>query len=347
MRIVKLDKQDNSFEVVPENLDDLWHLERIIEKGDLVSGSTERKIKPKVPGEKPFRVKMFIEVSAEDIEFHKFSGKLRVNGIITSGTPEEYIELKSHHSIEIEPMKKVKVKKKVLKKYHIERLEKAKKASSRAKMLLVSMDDEEASFALLKEYGLEERGKIISGKQGKQYKGMDEGTKYFDEVLKKASESGAEKIVFAGPGFTKNNFEKFLEGKDKEFEAFFESSNSVGVTGLNELVKSGVIDKIATELELTRETEIVEKFLAEIGKDSGLASYGVEEVENAVNAGAVDVLIIGENALLEKREELEKLMETAESLKAKVHIISSSHDAGKQLEGMGGVAAILRYKLVK
>ncbi|MFH1587405.1 MAG: mRNA surveillance protein pelota [Candidatus Diapherotrites archaeon] len=345
MRIVKLDKKDNFFEVVPENLDDLWHLERIIENGDLVSGSTERKIKPKVPGEKPFRAKMFIEVEAEGIEFHKFSGKLRVNGVITSGTPEEYVELKSHHTIEIEPMKNVKVRKKLLKNYQIERLEKAKKASSRAKMLLVSMDDEGASFALLKEYGLEESGKIFSGKQGKQYKGMDEGTKYFDEVLKKAEDSGAEKVVFAGPGFTKNNFGKFLEGKKKKFEAIFESSNSVGITGLNELVKNGVIDKIANELELSRETGIVEKFLAEIGKDSGLASYGVEEVKNAVNSGAVDVLLIGEKALIEKREELEKLMETAESLQAKVHIISSSHEAGKQLEGMGGVAAVLRYKL--
>ncbi|MBU0662152.1 hypothetical protein KJ891_01715 [Candidatus Micrarchaeota archaeon] len=38
-------------------------------------------------------------------------------------------------------------------------------------------------------------------------------------------------------------------------------------------------------------------------------------------------------------------METAERNRGTVHIISSRHNAGKQLEGLGGVAALLRYRV--
>ena len=47
MKIIKIDKKTNEIIVVPENLNDLWHLEKIIDNGDLVKGKTDRKIKPR------------------------------------------------------------------------------------------------------------------------------------------------------------------------------------------------------------------------------------------------------------------------------------------------------------
>ena len=44
MKILKIDKQLNQLLVIPENLDDLWHLEKVIEKNDIVAGKTDRKI---------------------------------------------------------------------------------------------------------------------------------------------------------------------------------------------------------------------------------------------------------------------------------------------------------------
>ena len=37
-------------------------------------------------------------------------------------------------------------------------------------------------------------------------------------------------------------------------------------------------------------------------------------------------------------------MRTVESMQGKVHIISSEHDGGKKLDGLGGLGALLRYK---
>jgi protein pelota len=38
-------------------------------------------------------------------------------------------------------------------------------------------------------------------------------------------------------------------------------------------------------------------------------------------------------------------MKTAEQTKAEIYIISSEHEGGKKLDGLGGMGAILRYKL--
>jgi len=64
---------------------------------------------------------------------------------------------------------------------------------------------------------------------------------YFEEILKKIK--GEKKVIIAGPGLTKNNFKKFRENKNIKLDAIFESTDSTGKTGLNELVKKGIIKK--------------------------------------------------------------------------------------------------------
>ena len=42
---------------------------------------------------------------------------------------------------------------------------------------------------------------------------------------------------------------------------------------------------------------------------------------------------------------LDELMKKTEEMKGKIYLISSDHEGGKKLDGLGGIAAILRYKL--
>ena len=347
MRILKIDKKENFLHVVPEIEDDLWHLERIIEKHDLVSGQSDRKIKPKEAGEKPRRVKMFIELDADNVEFHRFLGQLRVSGTITGGKPAELLEMGAQHSLEICLGKDVKIKKQALKKFQIERIKKAAKATKKGKVLLVVLDDEQASFAILREFELEEKASLKSGKSGKQFKGEDVKGKYFAGMLEKILEIKPEKAIIAGPGFAKDEFKKFLEekGTPKGMQFFFMATNSVGKTGLQELLKGNALEKIAQEMQLVKETGLVEKILAELGKNSGLVEYGLKEVEKAVQAGAVQMLLVSDKFLLENREEAEKVMQNAEKTGSEVHLVNAEHEAGRTLQNIGGIAAILRYKI--
>jgi len=347
MRILKIDERENFLHLVPEIEDDLWHLERIIEKHDIVTGPTDRKVKGKEAGEKAQRVKLVVSLDVESVEFHRFLGKLRVSGKIVEGRPAELLDFGAQQALEIELGKPVKIKKQAVKKFQVERIKKAAQATKKGKVLLVVFDDEQASFALLKEFELGEISGIRSGKSGKQFKGEEGQGKYFREMLDKILEIGPEKAIVAGPGFARENFQKFLgeKGKPKGIQFFFSATNSVGRTGLQELIKGGALEKMVQEMQLVKETGLVEKVLEELGKDSGLVEYGLEQVRNAVEAGAVKQLLVADSFLLEKREEAEQAMEKAEKMNGEVHLINAEHEAGKQLASLGGIVAVLRYRI--
>jgi len=345
MRIAKIDQKTRVMELVPEVNDDLWHLERVLEKGDLVSGSTDRKIKPRKEGEKSERIKLFLTVEAEKIDFHRETGNLRVTGSIRAGKPQELVEQGASHSIEIGLGKKVSITKKEMKKFQIQRIEKASKATKQGKLLLVALDDERADFAVLKEFELEKKGSVRSGKSGKMFGSESSEGDYFKNVMERVQEIGAETIVIAGPGFAKEGLKKWINGKGIKGGFHFASINSVGITGLNELVKGNAIEKVVQEKQLVKDTRMVEAVLEELGKGTGLVEYGFEEVGKAVEAGAVKELLVADSFMLENREKAEQIMANAEKTRSNVHIIDAENEAGKKLSSLGGVAALLRYRI--
>jgi protein pelota len=94
---------------------------------------------------------------------------------------------------------------------------------------------------------------------------------------------------------------------------------------------------------------LVEELFCEIAKDN-LASYGMKDVRGAADAGAVRKLLVSDALLFKKRDdntfaELDRMMRSVEQAKGEVFLINSEHDGGKQLDGIGGVGAILRYKV--
>ena len=47
----------------------------------------------------------------------------------------------------------------------------------------------------------------------------------------------------------------------------------------------------------------------------------------------------------EKYEELDIVMKITDQTKGEINIISSEHESGKKLDGLGGIGAILRYMI--
>ena len=96
------------------------------------------------------------------------------------------------------------------------------------------------------------------------------------------------------------------------------------------------------EEEIAKEKKLMDSFFKKLAKEPKMVAYGEKEVMHALNAGAVDILLISEDMEDKKIEELEK---TADNLKSNVEIISTETKEGVQLTNLGKVAAILRYKL--
>ncbi len=93
----------------------------------------------------------------------------------------------------------------------------------------------------------------------------------------------------------------------------------------------------------------MEELLEEISKDGPVVN-GLKQVKQVVGAGAVKVLLITDSFIQkqrekEKYEEIDEMLNLVESMRGTINIISSDNDAGKKLDGLGGIGALLRYKL--
>ncbi len=341
MKIIKIDKKINEIIVFPETMDDLWHLEKIIEKGDIVKGKTDRKIKPRKEGEKTIRQVINVEIEVENVNFQEYSENLKISGIIIGGTPKEFVELKAHQSIDIPIQEKARIIKKEIKKWHLERLRKAEEESATTNMLTIVLDDETAELAFVNQFSITRKGTINTKKPGKMFEGQK--TNYFEELMEKIITLKPKKLLLAGPGFTKENLKKYLEEKNVlKGKIITETINSVGETGWRELVKSGKLCEVEKELQITKESKLVEEFLEKVAKEK--ADYGLKESEKLIKEGNAEKIIISETHLLQNREETEKIMRTGEKVGAEVHIISSKNPDERTIQNFGGITVIKSYK---
>ncbi|WP_459201625.1 mRNA surveillance protein pelota [Methanococcus sp. CF] len=347
MKIIQEIPEKNIIKLIPENLDDLWHLSNIIQPFNAVYAVTERRTEDKgdkLRADRGTKRKVFLGIKAEKINFHEDFNRLRISGQIIHA-PDD-IPLGSYHTIDIEPLLQVSIQKN-WKKWDIDRLKDAEDSSKKPKVVVVIMDDSEADIYLIREFGIKELASIKSGVSKKLDYKQNEQAKfsYYSDIINSISEYEG-KILFAGPGFGKNNIQNYISEKHKSLapNVVVESANHTGKSGLSEILKSGIIDKIYGEARISKETQIIEKLLEEISK-KGLAAYGIESVNNAMNYSAIETLLLTDEYLRRNRRNIEELINSVENINGNILIISTEHDAGKQLKALGGISALLRFPI--
>ena len=347
-----LAKEKGSIKVKAENINDLWCLNNIIAQGDLVKGQTFRKIKIGDSGDRSMRVvkkKVFLALRIEKVEFHDTTTTLRVSGTVEEG-PED-IPRGSYHTFNVGENTIIKIVKERFSRYHLEKLNQATKYKG-PKVLICVMDRETSVFALLKGEVYE----VLSKLNGNvQKKAQDDSPKsdFYYQILKVLEEYDGryklDSIVVASPAFWKEDFFKVVKNDEIKKKIYLASCSSSSETAINEVLKRTEVQKLIKDDFIAKDILFMEKLLDEIAKE-GLAVYGFKETKVAIDAGAVEVLLLTDkkihDAQLKKSYDLlETLMKSTEDMKGKINIISSSNDAGKKLDGLGGIGAILRYKL--
>lgn len=335
MKILRKDMKEQEIKLQVESLEDLWHLKHVIEKNDLVTAKTFRKTSVKSGGEYSYGDKrpMVLTIKVEKSEWKSEEGVLRVTGQIVEG-PED-VPKQAYHSLNIELNSVISIKKEKWKMHHLERLERAK--IKRNEILVCLLDREEADFAVLRESGIEMKAKIENYDKEDMEKFYEKIIAYIKE-LKKGD--GYETIVFAGPGFERENILKYAnEKKEKLGNVILEHTSSIGVNGVHELLKKAS-HRLIKESRIAKESEYVNEILKRIRSD-GLVVYGKGETEKAVEMGAVETLFISQ----EKVDEYESLMEMEEKMGGKVVIIGDDHELGEQFLHLGGIAGFLRFKV--
>ena len=347
MRIIHKDMKHGKIKLVPETLEDLWHLQHLIEEGNIVTALTWRREKAEAGKLRPERLEkkpVTLSIRVESVEFHKFANVLRVLGKIEAGP-----DVGKHHSLGVEPGFVLTLTKS-WQLEHLERLQEAVKASRRPRVLLVALDDESAELGLVRQYGLEHVGIIHYPRVGKRYASKEPGVQKFFHELAAAmgnviERDGIRAAIVAGPGFTKDEFHKFLREDHPELASKVrrDDVSAGGRAGLYEIVRRGLVEQVSHEDRLSFETLLMEQLMAKIAKEE-LATYGKENIARAASLGAVEKLLIADELLRRDRARLDDLLKQVRRTRGEVVVISTEHDAGRQLLSLGGLAALLRFK---
>jgi len=356
VQILEEKPKEGIVKVKAETLDDLWHLYHVIDPGDIVYAKTLRKQAQRsdsLRAEKVEVIPVYLGVRAEKVNFHKFANQVRVTGPIVYASRED-VPLGKYHTITIEEGTVVTIQKPRWKEHHIERLKEAIEASKRAKVMIVVIDDGEADMAVIREYGVEILKGIRYNLGGKRYNTNRESEekKFFHDVARSMDEvirrEGVERVIVAGPGFVKEEFYKFLRENYPELakKVVIEDTSVTGRTGIYEVIKRGTVEKVYHENRVAKEVQLVEKVLENVAKNNGLTTYGLKEVEEAVNYGAVETLLVLDELLKgDLREKAEELMDAVRYSRGEVVVVSSEHEGGEKLKALGGLAALLRFRV--
>jgi peptide chain release factor subunit 1 len=270
---------------------------------------------------------------------------------------------------------------------------------------LVAMDSKESSFGILNGERFELIENITSGIPGKSGKGGQsqrryererdmELTYFFHRVAEHATKAFLENhkitaLIVGGPGPTKDDFLKgdYLHYELKNLLLSIVDTQSAGRAGVRE-----VLDKSSEALKnmcAPEQKRTVQRLMAELGKQDGLAISGLDSVLDALKNGEVEVALVTdstdmiETVVMCKRCELsrakivnkEKKVQTVQEMvsspcekcdaveyeveekdiidvledvasqtDARVEVISPESEEKAKLTGLGGFAALLRYR---
>ena len=174
------------------------------------------------------------------------------------------------------------------------------------------IDRKEATFATLKGKKETILGHLTSGVPGK-HKAGGQSQRRFDRVIEDAAREFLKRIgthmneaylplkddlkgiILGGPGFTKNDFYEgdYLQYELKDKVITTIDTSYTGEEGIREVIAKST--EVLENLDVMHEKNVVQKFIKELIKEKGLASYGEDEVRNNLIIGAVDTLLLSED----------------------------------------------------
>ncbi len=330
-------------EILIENMDDLWYLKNIIDKNTILRKTVMRREERSDDMERSketSRKPVLMEIVPEEVNFQPFTDRLRIQGVISKGpegTPGQ------HQAIYVSEGENIEIFKEKWDNTSTDLFRDALLKSTNNGLFIV-MDDESATFCLLREYGLQVQAKIFSGKSGKEYASNYSRKSYFDEIKKNLkSIKFRGNVIITGPGFEGENFKNYLdEDSTSEMKIYFVPSTREDENAVFEIINTDAVRKILGDSRASRERRYMERFLEGLAKNS-MVAYGKNEIRKVGEMGAISNLLVLEDSL--RKEGTEELMNLVRSSGGEVVIISAEGEYGDTLKNFGGIVALLRYNI--
>lgn len=352
MKLVSKDKDRVKLEI--NSPEDLWVLNLILNKGDSVKSTLTKKIKrdgedTRQKSQNIQKKKITVLLQTEKIEWTPETSSLKITGNILEA-PED-IRKGEKHTLTIQQGTILEIRKKWFN-YELEKIKEACKNKSNP-LLICILDRDKADFAFLRGSNYEYISEISGEVEKKQEQSSKTKNNFYKELSKTIQEltkkEKIENIIIASPAFFKEDLLKELPTELKK-KTILASCYSSGKNAIEEVMKRTEVKSLMEKQRIAKEIKLVDELLEKLSKNK-LCTYGFEQVKQASDAKAIEKLLISTKFIQSKKKndkqysELMNLLKNTESQKAEIHTISSKNTAGKSLDGIGGIAAILRYDI--
>ncbi|RAW46414.1 mRNA surveillance protein pelota [Halorubrum sp. 48-1-W] len=337
--------------LVPENVDDLWHLAHVLEPGDRVEADTTRRIQrddDRMRDTGGQREHIFVTLEVDDVEFARFANRLRVSGVIVACSRED--QLNAHHTVNVEEHDEITIEKH-FKPDQTERLEEATEAAENPDVAIATVEEGAAYVHTVQQYGTEEYASFTKPTGKGEYSRPRE--ELFADLGEALSHLDADAVILAGPGFTKQDARDYIaeEYRDLDDRISTVDTSAAGDRGVHEVLKRGAVDEVQKETRIAKEANLIDELTENIAQGAK-ATYGPEDVAEAAEFGAVETLLVVDDRLRTERQgdgdweiDVNEVIESVERQGGDVVVFSADFAPGEQLSNLGGIAAILRYRL--
>ncbi|KAI3910703.1 hypothetical protein MKW92_045149 [Papaver armeniacum] len=353
--------------MIPQESDDLWVAYNLVCKGDTVRASTVRKVTrdDSSGGRESERRKLTLSVKVDDVEYEKEGSVLRIRGRNVS--KNEFVKIGSFHTLEIDLHGKLVLTKELWDSMALDLLKQASDPAASADLAVILMQEGLANLLLVGKSVITAPSKIetsIPRKHGAAIAGYEKALNMFFEnvllaLLRNVDFTVVRCAVIASPGFTKDQFHKYLllEAERRQLRPIIENKSRILLAhtssgymhSLKEVLDDPNVMNLIKDTKAAQEVQSLKDFYNILSTDADRACYGPKHVEFAHEQMAIETLLITDelfrNSDVQTRKKYVDLVDSVKDSAGNVHIFSSMHVSGEQLKEITGIAAILHFPL--
>ncbi|WP_069807157.1 pelota family protein [Vulcanisaeta thermophila] len=346
---MRIDFGKDWVDFVVESDEDLYVAYLIISPGDLIYGWTTREFRGG-DGSRGERVKVYVGLRVESLEYHAFRGTLRVRGVLVE-VPEWFEGAKgSHHTMELaygltyRLIKQGGVDKDVIN--AVLRLF----TGSSPRVLLISISMDELAVAFIRRFGREILGSRSLPTSGK---GQGDSLDRFRRALRDSLTGVVQWIQSLKPTHL------VVVGNHMALEIsravineelgklglpiIYHEQGEGGLAGIFEFERTGY--EVMRKLSIDMDQGIIDEAFRRLGSGGSDVALGLQNVEKALEMGAVDSIAVLDEFFKEHGDEMRRITALAIRTRARLVIVPSMSNAGERLNQLGGIIALLRFPI--
>ncbi|CAZ83498.1 unnamed protein product [Tuber melanosporum] len=363
MRLIKKSIErdmSGSVTLYPEEPEDMWHAFNLIRPNDTVRAPAVRRIttESRTGSTNSQRVHTTLTISVRKIDFDAQGGQLHINGQVTE--ENKVVSVGMFHTLDLELHRNFTLIKSEWDSVTLGVVKEACNAGDRAEIGAVVLQEGFANVCFITEYMTILRQRIevpVPRKRVGSTTGYEKAV--YQSIIRHFDFSALKVILLASPGFVADGLKDyiFLTALQSDYKPILHSKKkfvtvhcSTGhIHSLNEVLKSPEVSATLADTKFAKETKAMEAFFEMMVKDEFRAWYGPKEVERAVDKGAVGTLLVSNSLFrsnnVSERRKYVRMVEDVKKSGGTSLVLSSIHESGIRLDGLGGIAAILTFPL--